>query len=205
MKRRSIIALVLLMMASYSMPALAQHASKQHYESYFSHADRVAIGKIIDAQKVSFYRDGEEKSCGVYMEVQVVNPMRGGNENFWIYNTHSDFLSEDKDREYLIFAFKNKYYNRDDGKGRYVLCEGLDSKLTDLSQFEYLSDSQVQRVFPLVDDTEGGEWMQIMQRRSNAAIPDSIETRIAKSDNKKVIEEMSLDQFITAFSNKDNG
>ena len=42
-----------------------------NYESFAQYADKVVRGKVIAAKPLTFYRDGRNQPCGVYMEIEV--------------------------------------------------------------------------------------------------------------------------------------
>lgn len=175
-----------------------------NYESFATHADKVVRGKVINAQKIAAYRGTRELSCGMYMEIEVVKSWKGGSENFTLYTTNSDvYMGEDDgnlDREYLIFAFKNPKHNADVRVEEYVLCEGENSAKRNIAPFEYMSDSGVQRVFPIKNEPSSiNEWMLVVNRSRNAELPENIQKRSIKMSNTNVIEEMSLAQFTDTF------
>lgn len=173
-----------------------------NYESFAKYADKVVRGKVIAAKPMTFYRGGRTQPCGIYMEIEVSKSWRGGNENFLLYSTNSDvYLSEkDKDQEYLIFAFKNKKYDPGKQVEEFVMCEGDNSAMKNIAPFEYIDNSGVQRMFPIKKDASGiDEWMLVMERKSNAIIPESIVRNAVNGDNQNVIEEMSLTQFTDEF------
>ncbi len=182
-----------------SAAAFAQTHS-YNYESFAKYADKVVRGKVVAHQPLTFFREGRDQSCGVYMEIEVTKAWRGGAENFLLYSTNSDVYlgneGDEGDREYLIFAFKNKQYNPGERAEEYVLCEGVNSTKKNIAPFEYLNDSGVQRMFPIKKETTGiDEWMLVMERSTNAEIPENIARNTVRTDNQNVIEEMSLTQF----------
>ncbi len=80
------------------------------------------------------------------------------------------------------------------------MCEGNNSAMKNIAPFEYIDDSGVQRMFPIKKDVSGlDEWMLVMQRKSNAVIPEKIARNVVRGDNQNVIEEMSLTQFTDEF------
>ena len=85
----------------------------------------------------------------------------------------------------------------------------------DISDFEFLSTRLSQQIFPLisystektiVDEDTGimkrGEWMLIVDRISNNALPYSITRRRLNNGNLNVIEEMNYKDFLSAFKLK---
>ena len=175
-----------------------------NYESFATHADKVVRGKITNAQKIAAYRGTRELSCGIYMEIEVVKSWKGGSENFTLYTTNSDvYMGEadgNMDREYLIFAFKNPKHSATERADEYVLCEGENSVKRNIAPFEYMSDSGVQRVFPIKNEPSSiNEWMLVVNRSRNAELPENIQKRSVKMSNVNVIEEMSLAQFTDTF------
>lgn len=175
-----------------------------NYESFALHADKMVRGKVVAAQPLSFYRDGKDQPCGVYMEIEVVESYRGGDENFLLYSTNSDvYLGEEgdnKEREYLIFTFKNSKYDPDVRFEEYVLCEGKNSATKNIAPFEYINDSHIQRMFPIKKGPRDiKEWMLVMQRPTNAELAINIEKKSVNTDNINVIEEMALNQFLETY------
>lgn len=173
-----------------------------NYESFAKYADKVVRGTVVAAQPLTYYRDGRRQPCGVYMEISVNKSWRGGNDNFLLYSTSSDvYLGEDdKDREYLIFAFRNKKYDPENRAEDFVMCEGKSSVTRNIAPFEYINNSGVQRMFPIKKEPSGiGEWMLVMERNSNAEIPEHVSRNSVRGDNQNVIEEMSLTEFTEEF------
>lgn len=173
-----------------------------NYESFAKYADKVVRGKVVAAKPLTFYRNGRNQPCGVYMEIEVNKSWRGGNENFLLYSANSDvYLSDNnKDQEYLIFAFKNKNYDPNKRVEDFVMCEGTNSVMKNVAQYEYFDNSGVQRMFPIKKEPSGlDEWMLVMQRKSNAVIPEVISRNTVQGDNRNIIEEMSLTEFTNEF------
>jgi hypothetical protein len=135
------------------------------------------------------------------MEIEVIKSWRGGTDNFLLYSTSSDiYFSDDPDREYIIYTFKNKHYQQGGEAREYILCEGDRSYMRNIAPFEYINNRQIQHMFPIRKDAETEqEWMLVMARVANAVIPESIERRGVNGDNQNIIEEMKLDQFLTTF------
>lgn len=182
----------------WSVSIAGAQTISHNYESFAKYADKVVRGKVIAAKPLTYRRDGRTQPCGVYMEIEVTNSWRGGNENFLLYSSSSDVYLGDsnKDQEYLIFAFKNKKYDPNNRVEDFVMCEGSRSITRNIAPFEYINDSGVQRMFPIKKEATGiGEWMLVMQRKSNAEIPEHIARNSVSGENQNVIEEMSLVQF----------
>ncbi len=182
----------------------------QNYESFATYADKVVRGKVVATQRLNSYRGNKELSCGIYMEIEVVKSWKGGSENFLLYATNSDvYMGEEDgnlDREYLIFAFKNPKYNPESTATEYVLCEGENSASKNVAPFEYISDSGVQRIFPIKKNEPRSidEWMLVVNRSSNAELPENIQKRAVNMSKKSIIEEMSLAQFTDTFFAAEN-
>ena len=179
-------------------------AIAHNYESFALHADKMVRGKVVASQPLNFYRDGKDQPCGIYMEIKVTESFRGGDENFFLYSTNSDvYLGEEgdnKEREYLIFAFKNSNYDPTTRFEDYVLCEGKNSATKNIAPFEYINDSHIQRMFPIKKDPRDiKEWMLVMQRPTNAELAETIEKNTVSTENRNIIEEMALNQFLETY------
>lgn len=177
----------------------------QNYESYARNADKVVHGKIVASQPIMAYRGAKELSCGIYMEIEVTKSIRGGTDNFLLYSANKDVISDDADQEYFIFAFKNEMYEPGGSHDDFILCEGTNSVLKNIAPYEYISNSHVQRIFPLrKEERTLKDWMQIADRLSNADIPEDVEKQRVATSNRNIIEEMSLEQFLAAFMPENN-
>ncbi|MCC3859857.1 hypothetical protein [Pseudemcibacter aquimaris] len=198
--------IVLILIASAFAFTFA-HAQKvpQNYEAYAKHADKVVHGKVVASQPIMAYRGAKELSCGIFMEIEVTKSIRGGTDNFLLYSTNKDVISNSADQEYFIFAFKNEKYAPGESNEDFVLCEGTNSVMKNIAPFEYISNSHVQRIFPLrKEERTLTDWMQIADRLSNAELPEGIEKQRVSSSNINIIEEMSLTQFMAAFMPEEN-
>jgi|TARA_R110002096_G_scaffold416576_2_gene619348 hypothetical protein len=197
--------IILSILAVFCIATSAQaQAIAYNYESFALHADKMVRGKVVASQSLNFYRDGKDQPCGVYMEIEVIESYRGGDDNFLLYSTNSDvYLGDDgdnKDREYLIFAFKNPKYDPTERFEEYVLCEGKNSATKNIAPFEYINDSHIQRMFPIKKGPRDiKEWMLVMERPTNAELAENIEKNSVNSENRNIIEEVALHQFLETY------
>jgi hypothetical protein len=176
-------------------------------------SQKIVRGYINSHTAISFEDEGIKLHCGYILEINVNKGWKGGEDSFKVFSPHSDVLLGDN-YEYVIFARQNAYFNPSKPKLDFLNCDNLNSTRMDVSGFEYFATSLKQQIFPLVnydgptniinEDTnmvKKGEWMLLVNRLSNDHIPFSIERRRLNIDNDKILEEMSLKDFIREFLN----
>lgn len=187
------------------------------YQYMANTSAKVVQGRIISKKEVRYNYDIENPNliCGYILNIKVTKSYKGGEEDFRVFATNSDVLM-DKGSEYLLFARKNIKFGKN---GRdaidFINCDKEKSTRMDISDFEFLSTRLSQQIFPLisystektiVDEDTGimkrGEWMLIVDRISNNALPYSITRRRLNNGNLNVIEEMNYKDFLSAFKLK---
>ncbi len=182
------------------------------YERIKNTSAKIVRGKILGREEVRYDYDGIDMRCGYILEIDVIQSFKGGNDNFKVFASNSDILMNDApDTEYFLFARRNPAF----GKGPatdFINCDEGRSTRMDISGFEYLSTRLTQQIFPIVsyrsdnpivDEDTGvvkkGEWMMIVDRIANNALPYTISRRRLNNGNQAVIEEMSLSNFLDEF------
>lgn len=190
-------------------PVSSQESSNS-YRWVANNSAKIVQAHIIDREEVRFDYDEENLVCGYILELNVSKSFKGGDDNFKLLATNSDVLMDD-DQEYFIFARKNpKFGVTGPDALDFVNCDGGKSARMDVSRFEYLATRLRQQIFPLVsydggeqivDEDTGvikrGQWMMIVDRIANAALPYTIMRRRLNNGNENIIEEMSYTDFLT--------
>lgn len=183
------------------------------YERIVNTSAKIVRGKIIGREEVRYNYDGVDMRCGYILDIEVLKSFKGGNDSFRVFASNSDILMEGApDHEYFIFARRNMKYGPRAAVD-FLNCDGGRSTRMDISPFEYMSARLTQQIFPILsysadnpitDEDTGvvkkGEWMMIVDRISNNALPFTIARRRLNNGNIAVIEEMSLSDFLFEFN-----
>lgn len=196
-----------------TFPASAQNGDNT-YQRMANTSAKVVQGRIISREEVRYDYDEDNLNlvCGYILEIEVVKSFKGGDESFKVFAANSDILM-DVDMEYFLFARKNQKFG---ASGRdavdFINCDQEKSTRMDISSFEFLSTRLRQQIFPLIsytsenaviDEDTGvkkrGQWMMIVNRIANSALPYTIMRRRLNNGNESVIEEMSYTDFIDTF------
>lgn len=189
----------------------AQGADKT-YTRIINTSAKIVRGKIIGREEVRFEYDGVDMRCGYILEIDVVKSYKGGDEQFKVFATNSDILMENApDTEYFIFASRNMKFGPNPAAD-FLNCDEGRSTRMDISPFEFMSSRYTQQIFPIISYTDDnpvvdedtgvqkrGEWMMIVDRIANNALPFTISRRRLNNGNPAVIEEMSLSGFLSEF------
>jgi len=171
---------------------------------------KIVKAKITGREAIEYDYDGENLICGYVLNISVVQSWKGGMDDFKVFASNSDILMEG-DMEYFMFARRNNSFG-DTPKVAFLNCDDEKSTRMDISGFEYLATRLKQQIFPIISydkekniiDTDTnvvkrGDWMMIVNRISNSALPYTIARRRLNNGNDKVIEEMSLSDFLNEF------
>ncbi len=182
------------------------------YERIKNTSAKIVRGKIIGREEVRYDYDGLDMRCGYILEIDVIETFKGGNDNFKVFASNSDILMNDApDTEYFMFVRENPAFGERPAID-FINCDEGRSTRMDISGFEYLSTRFTQQIFPIVSytaenpivDEDTGvvkkdEWMMIVDRIANNALPYTISRRRLNNGNPAVIEEMSLRNFLDEF------
>jgi hypothetical protein len=182
------------------------------YERIKNTSAKIVRGKIIGREEVRYDYDGVDMRCGYILEIDVIKTFKGGNDNFKVFASNSDILMNDApDTEYFMFVRENPAFGERPAID-FINCDEGRSTRMDISGFEYLSTRFIQQIFPIVSytaenpivDEDTGvvkkdEWMMIVDRIANNALPYTISRRRLNNGNLAVIEEMSLRNFLDEF------
>jgi len=191
----------------------AQNADNT-YQRMANTSTKIIQGHIISREEVRYDYDDDNLNivCGQILEIDVSKSWKGGDQRFRVFAANSDVLMEGE-VEYFMFARKNSKFA---ASGRdavdFINCDQEKSTRMDISGFEFLATRLRQQIFPLVsydsakpviDEDTGvmkrGQWMMIVNRIANSALPYTIMRRRLNNGNENVIEEMSLNDFLSAF------
>lgn len=190
--------------------------AQNNYQYTVNTSAKVVQGRILSREEVRYDYDEDNLNlvCGYILEIAVTKGFKGGDDNFKVFASNSDVLMEDdKAREYFIIARKNKKFGATGREANdFINCDQGKSTRMDISKFEFLSTRLKQQIFPLIsynsqdaviDEDTGvmkrGEWMMIVNRISNSALPYTIMRRRLNNGNENVIEEMSYSDFLEEF------
>lgn len=193
----------------FSTASSAQQSSNS-YQWVANTSSKIVQGHIIGKEEVRYDYEEENLVCGFVLELEVTKSFKGGDEGFKLFATNSDILMED-DLEYFIFTRKNPKFGTSGADAlEFVNCDGGKSTRMDVSGFEYLATRLRQQIFPLVsydggdrivDEDTGvikrGQWMMVVNRIANAALPYTIMRRRLNNGNENIIEEMSYTDFLS--------
>ena len=171
---------------------------------------KIVKGKITHREAIEYDYDGERLVCGYVLDISVVQSWKGGTEDFKVFSSNSDIIM-DGEVDYFLFARRNNNFGNNT-KVEFINCDGGKSTRMDISGFEYLATRLRQQIFPIISYDNGdsvidtdtnvmkrGDWMMIVNRISNSALPYTIARRRLNNGNENVIEEMSLSDFISEF------
>lgn len=171
---------------------------------------KIVKGKITDREAIEYDYDDERLICGYILDISVVESWKGGMESFKVFASNSDILMH-SDMEYFLFARRNSNFGNS-AKVEFINCDDGKSTRMDVSGFEYLATRLRQQIFPIVSydgdnsviDTDTnvmkrGQWMMIVNRIANSALPFTIARRRLNNGNENIIEEMSFSDFLSEF------
>ena len=184
------------------------------YKRMANTSTKIIQGRIIGREEIRFDYDDDNLNvvCGQLLEIEVTKSWKGGNERFKVFSQNSDILMGGE-MEYFIFARINrKFGNTGLAAIDFINCDEGRSARMDISDFAFLATRLRQQIFPLVsydsdnkvmdEDThvmKRGDWMMIVNRIANSALPYTIMRRRLNNGNKNIIEEMSLRNFLDEF------
>ena len=202
---------LLLLIGLINIQVQAQNADNT-YVRFLNTSAKVVQGKITGREAIHYDYDGEDLICGYILDIAVTKSWKGGDQNFKVFASNSDVLM-DGEYEYFLFARKNPKFGM---SGRdaldFINCDDGKSTRMDVSRFEFLATRLRQQIFPLisynggdkiVDEDTGivkrGQWMMIVSRIANSALPFTIMRRRLNNGNQHVIEEMNYADFQDEF------
>ncbi|MCC3859858.1 hypothetical protein [Pseudemcibacter aquimaris] len=212
MKISRFIAILSLMSAvcfSYTQSVFAQNKT---YNRMINGAAKVVRAKFTGSEEVRYNYDEDNQNivCGYIMDVEVIKSYKGGTDNFKVFVSNEDILLGE-DLEYFIIARRNQKFGETRAIDFLNCLEGRSTR-TDVSKLPYLATNITQQIFPLVSykrednivdpDTrvvKKGEWMMLVNRIANNALPYTIARRRLNNGNDDIIEEMRLNDFIRDF------
>lgn len=183
--------------------------SSNSYQWVANTSSKIVQGHILGKEEVRYDYEEQNLVCGYILDLNVSKSFKGGDGSFKLLATNSDILMED-DLEYFVFARKNPKFGASGADALdFVNCDGGKSTRMDVSSFEFLATRQRQQIFPLasydggdsiIDEDTGvikrGQWMMIVDRIANAALPYTIMRRRLNNGNENIIEEMSYTDFL---------
>ena len=184
------------------------------YKRMANTSTKIIQGRIIGREEIRFDYDDDNLNvvCGQLLEIEVTKSWKGGNERFKVFSQNSDILMGGE-MEYFMFARINRKYGKTGLAAiDFINCDEGRSARMDISNLEFLATRLRQQIFPLVkydsynkvmdEDThvmKRGEWMMIVNRIANSALPYTIMRRRLNNGNENIIEEMSLRNFLDEF------
>lgn len=188
------------------------YAQNKTYNRMLNTAGKIVRGKFTGMEEVRYNYDEDNQNivCGYIMDVEVSKSYKGGSDNFRVFVSNDDILLGET-QEYFIIARKNQKFG-DTRAVDFLNCLEGRSTRTDISGLPFLATSITQQIFPLVTynrednivdpDTrvvKKGEWMMVVNRIANNALPYTIARRRLNNGNDDIIEEMRLSDFIRDF------
>ncbi len=188
--------------------------SNKTYVRMVNTSAKVVRGTIISREEIRYDYDGVNMVCANVLEIAVSQSWKGGNDTFKVFAANADILENAvAGQEYLIMARKNQAFGATGQDAiAFTNCDGERSTRMDMSQFEFLATRLTQQIFPIIqysvetpvtDEDTGvikrGEWMMIVDRIANNALPFTIMRRRLNTGNPNVIEEMSYADFLDEF------
>lgn len=193
----------------------SSHAQSNTYNLMLNTSSKIVRGKITGIEEIRYNYDEENQNivCGQILDIEVTESFKGGNENFRVFASNKDMLIGD-DHEYFIIAKRNNKVS-DTPKVDFINCFDEKSTRMDISYIPYLATSLRQQIFPIVSyrredniidpDTrvaKKGEWLLLVDRITNNALPYTIARRRFNNGNEDIIEEMRLADFLRDFNIK---
>ena len=193
--------------------SLAQGADKT-YVRMVNTSSKVVRGTIISSEEIRYDYDGVNMVCGYILEINVINSWKGGDGTFKVFAANSDILENaEPGLEYFIMARRNPAFGKTGQSAiAFTNCDGGRSTRMNMSEHEFLATRLTQQIFPIItysaqnpvtDEDTGiikrGEWLMIVDRISNNALPFTIMRRRLNNGNPNVIEEMSFNDFLYEF------
>lgn len=193
----------------------SSHAQSNTYNLMLNTSSKIVRGKITGIEEIRYNYDEENQNivCGQILDIEVTESFKGGNENFRVFASNKDMLIGD-DHEYFIIAKRNNKVS-DTPKVDFINCFDEKSTRMDISYIPYLATSLRQQIFPIVSyrredniidpDTrvaKKGEWLLLVDRIANNALPYTIARRRFNNGNEDIIEEMRLADFLRDFNIK---
>lgn len=212
MKLNLLLSLLIITILSGSNASFAQSNT---YNRMLNTASKVVRGKIVGSEEVRYDYDEENKNivCGQILDIEVTESFKGGNESFRVFASNKDMLIGEE-YEYFIIARRNNNAS-DTPKLAFINCFDEKSTRMDVSYIPYLATSLRQQIFPIVNykredniidpDTrvaKKGEWLLLVDRIANNALPYTIARRRFNNGNEDIIEEMRLADFLRDFNIK---
>lgn len=212
MKLNYLLSLLIITILLWTNTSFAQSST---YNRMLNTASKVVRGKIVGSEEVRYDYDEENKNivCGQILDIEVTESFKGGNESFRVFASNKDMLIGEE-YEYFIIARRNNNAS-DTPKLAFINCFDEKSTRMDVSYIPYLATSLRQQIFPIVNykredniidpDTrvaKKGEWLLLVDRIANNALPYTIARRRFNNGNKDIIEEMRLADFLRDFNIK---
>ena len=190
-------------------------AQSNTYNRMLNTSSKVVRGKIVGSEEVRYNYDEDNQNivCGFILDIEVTESFKGGEENFRVFASNKDMLIGD-DHEYFIIARRNNNAGNTP-KVAFINCFDGKSTRMDTSYIPYLATSLRQQIFPIVSyrredniidpDTrvaKKGDWLLLVDRIANNALPYTIARRRFNNGNEEIIEEMRFSDFLKDFNIK---
>lgn len=210
MKLKILLPLLIIIFIPWSNVSFAQSNT---YNRMLNTASKIVRGKIVGSEEIRYNYDEENQNivCGLILDIEVTESFKGGNENFRVFASNKDMLIGEE-YEYFIIARRNNNAS-DTPKVEFINCFDEKSTRMDISYIPYLATSLRQQIFPIVSyrredniidpDTrvaKKGEWLLLVDRIANNALPYTIARRRFNNGNDDIIEEMRLSDFLRDFN-----
>ncbi len=191
--------------------SLSAQGRDKTYNRIVNVSTKIVRGTIIGREEIRYDYDGVNMRCGYVLDINTKKSWKGGDSNFKVFVSNSDILMNNPENtEYFIFARRNSNFGK--SKIEFINCDQGRSTRMDTSGFEFLATRITQQIFPIVsysaenpitDEDTGvikrGDWMMIVDRIANNALPFTIARRRLNNGNENVIEEMNLSDFLYEF------
>lgn len=193
----------------------ASFAQSNTYNRMLNTASKIVRGKIVGSEEVRYNYDEDNQNivCGLILNIEVMHSYKGGDEGFQVFVSNKDMLIGEE-HEYFIIARGNNNIS-DTPKVAFINCFDDKSTRMDISYIPYLATSFRQQIFPIVSyrredniidpDTrvaKKGDWLLLVDRIANNAIPYTVARRRFNNGNESIIEEMRLSDFLRDFNVK---
>ncbi len=193
---------------------LAQGRDKT-YVRMVNTSSKVGLGTIMSRVEIRYDYDGVNMRCGYVLDIAVNKSWKGGEAPFKLFVSNSDILENTaEDAEFFIMASRNNAFEKTGQQAiAFTNCDGGRYTRMNMSSFPFLATRLTQQIFPIIsysaenpvtDEDTGiikrGDWLMIVNRIANNALPFTISRRRLNTGNPNVIEEMSFSDFLYEFN-----
>lgn len=138
--------------------SMATMLSVSTYSDYDLGLGFVVRGEIKNIKQVSYNENNKEVVCGSELQVSVKKSWKGEKKEYTIFvSKYNQYLTVGM--EYIILAYKNKYFNNKELMEDYFLCDNK-TKIS-LNSYEYFLDGRYQFIFP-IDAQASVDWNESM-------------------------------------------